>query len=109
MHHVTGRTVAHGPYLDPALVIPLCVPGSADARRGTTCHPREHVVLRRLGLDTADGRGPLSHRVLRVTDLCTRLADRDRGLVLDPASTRALGALLDEVANVIVQDREVVA
>ena len=83
MHHLSGRCGPRLAYHDPRLVVALC----------KTCHDREHVVLRRLALEWS-GTDPLRHRLLRVGDHLGRLADAGRGLVLDPASTRALSGLV---------------
>jgi hypothetical protein len=84
-HHVTGKAKPELPYLDPALVIPLCAP---------RCHSHEHVAVRRSGLESPAPGGELAHRLARVADHAIRSADAGRGLVLSSESTRALGHLL---------------
>jgi hypothetical protein len=86
-HHLTGRAVAEGEYLDPELVVPFC-------RRH---HSREHVLLADKGLEwLPDGDDSLVHRLRRVRLFFERCADFGRVPVLDPASERALGLLLGE-------------
>jgi hypothetical protein len=95
-HHATGRPGPRGAYFDRALVVPVCRP----------CHVALHAGLRRSGLAWPTRGNELRHRLGRVADLCARVADARRGLVLDERSTRALGALLVEAAVALGQGRK---
>jgi hypothetical protein len=84
LHHVTGRPGRGLRYFDPSLTVPLC----------PACHAREHVAIRRSGLEWPGAGVDLrAYRRLRVADFLNRLSDLDRGLVLDAGSTGALAAL----------------
>ena len=90
-HHVCGRPSPASPYFSE-ITIPLC-------RR---CHAREHVVLRRLGIEwLPTGISPLCHQVARLTVIVGRLADEGCPLVLDIGSTRALHTLLVETGEAL--------
>lgn len=87
-HHPTARH-RRGPYLDAALVVPLC----------GRCHSAEHVALRRAGLgETASG-CELSLRLGRLGHFVHRLSAQGRGLSLEAGPTAALGTLLAEAAG----------
>lgn len=89
-HHVTGRRVRDGAYLDPLLVVPLC----------KRHHDREEELLRRGGLEfLPPGADPVGHRLARLLDLIGRCADNGCQLVLSPDALRALHALLLEAAR----------
>lgn len=95
-HHVTGRAVADGEYLDRGLVVPLC-------RRH---HSREHVLLADMDLEWLTDEGDsLVHRLRRVRLFFERRADFGRTPVLDPASERALGLLLGETIAALLAAR----
>lgn len=96
-HHPTGRAGHDLPYFDSGFVVPLC----------KLCHDREHVALRRRGLEWPTT-GSLRHRLHRVADHLGRLADVERGIVLDPAATRALAELLVEAASLVAVGEAVV-
>jgi hypothetical protein len=88
-HHVTGRPTPGAPYLDPALVVPLC----------KRHHDREHELLRRQGLEfLAPGAELLGHRRARLVDLVGRCAEDHRPFVLDACALAGLHALLLEAA-----------
>ena len=90
LHHVTGRPAPGAPYLDPALVLPLC-------RRH---HAQAHELLRRSRLDfLPPGPEQLPGRVLRVAELLARVGDAERELALSPRSTIGLSRLLLDAAD----------
>lgn len=89
-HHITGRAGPGLGYLDPDLRLALCIPD----------HGREGTSVRRQGIEWPIG-DLLVHRLFRVADCERRLADLERGLVLDPISTRAMANLTFEAVTAI--------
>jgi hypothetical protein len=92
-HHVTGRLVRGGDYVDPALVIELC----------TACHTGRaglHPALRAAGLDfPRPGVDLLGFRCRRL-GVTERLIGAAGGvLVLGPASAIATGDLVCALAD----------
>lgn len=87
-HHPTGRSIPGGAYHDAGLTVSLC----------KRCHDGEHVALRRLGLGWP-GSDVVSYRLRRFGAFAVGLAIEGRGLVLDPASTTALGELVLAAAD----------
>jgi len=90
-HHVTGRPGPGAAYLDPGLVVALCV----------RCHVSVHQALRAVGLDSPAGRGSLRHRLLRVGCTAELVGGAGRPLILSPPSTRALGGLARDAADAL--------
>jgi hypothetical protein len=91
-HHVTGRAVPAGNYLDPCFTVEICKP----------CHDAEHQALRRAGLAFASG-SVLRLRLLRAANFLNRLVEAG-GL---PAWVAAVGGLLAEAAEALAdQTRE---
>lgn len=94
-HHVTGRSIRGGAYLDASLTLKVC----------SACHTGAggvHPLLRTVGVEwPAPGVHPLAHRLRRVALHAELLADADRPFILAPVSSRALAALLREAAAVI--------
>ena len=94
-HHATGRGL-DGRYLNADLVVPL-------VRR---MHVVEHAALRRSGLDEATQLSPTVLRLRRAGHLLVRLGEHHgEGSVTLPApSVRALGEMLNEVADELAGD-----
>jgi hypothetical protein len=101
-HHPTRRPSAFEPYFDRALRLWLCsVPPHSH-------HSRVHEILRSLGLDLLpEGMDPLKFRVLVLGAHAGICADADVAFaVADAAASRALQALLLEVADALVPSEE---
>jgi hypothetical protein len=94
-HHGSGKG-ADGLYLDPAFVVPL-------TRRQ---HVVEHVGWRELGIGEGVNLSPGILRLRRTAFLLVRLGEHHgTGVVTLPApSVRALGRLINEVANELVAE-----
>jgi len=90
-HHVTGRPAPGAAYLDPGLVVALCV----------RCHANVHQALRAAGLGFLAGRGSLRHRLLRVGCTAELVGGADRPLILAAGSARALGVLALDAAGAL--------
>jgi hypothetical protein len=88
-HHVTGRAVPGGAYLDPGFTVEIC----------QHCHDLEHQALRRAGLAFANGPA-LHYRLLRAASFLNRLVDAG-GL---PAWVAAVGGLLAEAADALADE-----
>ena len=68
---------------------------------------REHVALRRLGVEyPAPMDDPTAHRLLRFASCCQRLLDADRPLVLRGAVLAGLVALLVAAAHALRRCRK---
>jgi len=90
-HHVTGRPAPGAAYLDPGLVVALCV----------RCHANVHQALRAIGLGFLAGRGCLRHRLVRLAVTAELVGGAGRPLILSPPSTRALAALARDAADAL--------
>jgi hypothetical protein len=88
-HHVTGRAVPAGAYLDPGFTVDICKP----------CHDLEHQALRRAGLAFASG-PVLRHRLLRAASFLNRMVDFGQL----PAWVGAVGGLLAEAAEALADE-----
>lgn len=76
-HHLTGRAVPRGAYLDKSLVVPLC----------QRHHDREHELLRREGADfPGPGTDLVGHRLARVLSFMGRCGEADRSFALGAAT-----------------------
>jgi len=91
-HHLTGRIAPDGEYLDPDLVIPLCVP----------CHigcTGAHTLLRAVGREfPAEPADVLDHRLFRVALHLDVSANAERPFSLSPRPAHAFAGLLREAA-----------
>jgi len=96
-HHVTGREVPGGDYLDPDLVLPLCPP----------CHTGRagiHPALRAAGLDfPAFGDDLHAFRLRRLGVTYRLIAGMGHGPGRDAMSTRAVADLMCEAADVLAR------
>lgn len=96
-HHLTGRIAPCGDYLDPALVLPLCI----------SCHTGQggiHQSLRHVGLECAPIETSMpAYRLQRVAVSLRILSDCGRGLVLSPSSTVALYLPLMDAISALAQ------
>jgi hypothetical protein len=93
-HHVTGRAVPAGAYLDPGFTVEIC----------KQCHDLEHQALRRARLAFASG-PTLRHRLLRAASFLNRLVDAGRL----PAWVAAVAGLLAEAADALADETSEVA
>lgn len=93
-HHVTGRAVPAGTYLDPGFTVEIC----------KLCHDLEHQALRRAGLAYASGPA-LRLRLLRAANFLNRLVEAG-GL---PAWLAAVGGLLVEAAEALADETHTAA
>jgi hypothetical protein len=98
-HHVTGRLVRGGDYVDPALVIELCVP----------CHTGRagiHPALRAAGLNFPQPGVDLLVFRGRKSGATDRLIGAAGGvLTLGPAAAIAEGDLICQLADAVADER----